>query len=150
MPSSRNWVPSFCHHSRYHVLCVCVCVHACTRMHVCSVVFNSLWPHGLFSTSASVDGIFKAIILEQFAIFFSRGSSWPTDRSHVSWVDKQILYHWATWEAKYHAACMLSRFSGIQLFATLRTISCQAPLSIGFPRQEYWSGLPFPFPEVQC
>ena len=24
------------------------------------------------------------------------------------------------------------------------TIACQAPLSMGFPRQEYWSGLPFP------
>ena len=26
------------------------------------------------------------------------------------------------------------------------TIACQAPLSMGFPRQEYWSGLPFPSP----
>ena len=25
-------------------------------------------------------------------------------------------------------------------------IACQAPLSVGFSRQEYWSGLPFPFP----
>ena len=24
------------------------------------------------------------------------------------------------------------------------TVACQAPLSMGFPRQEYWSGLPFP------
>ena len=29
---------------------------------------------------------------------------------------------------------------------TLWTIACQAPLSIGFPRQKYWSGLPFPSP----
>ena len=28
--------------------------------------------------------------------------------------------------------------------ATLWTVACQAPLSMGFPRQEYWSGLPFP------
>ena len=28
--------------------------------------------------------------------------------------------------------------------ATSWTVACQAPLSIGFPRQEYWSGLPFP------
>ena len=27
------------------------------------------------------------------------------------------------------------------------TVGCQAPLSMGFPRQEYWSGLPFPSPE---
>ena len=31
-------------------------------------------------------------------------------------------------------------------FATLWTIVCQAPLSMRFPRQEYWSGLPFPSP----
>ena len=28
---------------------------------------------------------------------------------------------------------------------TLGTVACQAPLSVEFPRQEYWSGLPFPF-----
>ena len=28
----------------------------------------------------------------------------------------------------------------------LWTVACQAPLSMGFPRQEYWSGLPFPSP----
>ena len=33
-----------------------------------------------------------------------------------------------------------------QLFATLWTIACKAPLSMGFPSQEYWSGLPFPPP----
>ena len=32
------------------------------------------------------------------------------------------------------------------LFATLWTVARQAPLSTGFPRQEYWSGLPFPPP----
>ena len=38
--------------------------------------------------------------------------------------------------------CMLGRFSHVRLFATLWTVSRQAPLSMGFPRQEYWSGLP--------
>ena len=38
---------------------------------------------------------------------------------------------------------MLSR---VQLFATPLTIACQAPLSMEFSRQEYWSGLPFPSP----
>ena len=32
-------------------------------------------------------------------------------------------------------------------FATPPTIACQVPLSMGFSRQEYWSGLPFPSPE---
>ena len=31
-------------------------------------------------------------------------------------------------------------------FATPWTVALQAPLSMGFPRQEYWSGLPFPSP----
>ena len=38
---------------------------------------------------------------------------------------------------------MLSCFSHVWLFATLWTIAYQAPLSIGFSRQEYWSGLPW-------
>ena len=33
---------------------------------------------------------------------------------------------------------------GVQLFATPGTVACQAPPSMGFSRQEYWSGLPFP------
>ena len=39
---------------------------------------------------------------------------------------------------------MLSHFSPVQLFVTLWTVAHQAPLSMGFSRQEYWSGLPFP------
>ena len=36
--------------------------------------------------------------------------------------------------------------SCVQLLATSWTIAYQGPLSMGFPRQEYWSGLPFPSP----
>ena len=36
--------------------------------------------------------------------------------------------------------CVLSHFSHIQLFATLRTIAHQAPLSMGFSRHKYWGG----------
>ena len=42
--------------------------------------------------------------------------------------------------------CVLSRFSCVCLFVTPWTSSCQAPQSMGFSRQEYWSGLPFPPP----
>ena len=41
---------------------------------------------------------------------------------------------------------MLSCFSCVQFFAALWTVACQAPLSIEFSRQEYWSGLPFSSP----
>ena len=43
--------------------------------------------------------------------------------------------------------CVLSHFSYVRLFMILWTRSHQALLSIGFPRQEYWRGLPFPSPE---
>ena len=36
--------------------------------------------------------------------------------------------------------------SRVQLFVTPWTVAHQAPPSMGFSRQEYWSGLPFPFP----
>ena len=42
-------------------------------------------------------------------------------------------------------ACMLSR---VRLFATPWTVARQAPQSMRFPRQEYWSGLPFPPPDL--
>ena len=44
---------------------------------------------------------------------------------------------------KYVHECVLSHFSHVRLFATLWTVAHQAPLSMGFSRQEYWSGLPF-------
>ena len=43
-------------------------------------------------------------------------------------------------------AYVLSRFSHVRLFATLWTIACQALLSMGFSRQEYWGGIPCPPP----
>ena len=39
---------------------------------------------------------------------------------------------------------MLSHSVMSNSFATPWTVACQAPLSMGFSRQEYWSGLPFP------
>ena len=43
-------------------------------------------------------------------------------------------------------ACVLSHFSCVRLLATPWTVACQASLSMGFSRQEYWTGLPFPSP----
>ena len=41
---------------------------------------------------------------------------------------------------------VVQSLSLVQLFATPWTVAHQASLSTGFPRQEYWSGLPFPSP----
>ena len=40
-----------------------------------------------------------------------------------------------------YVPCVLS---SVRLFVTLCSVACQTPLSMGFSRQEYWSGLPFP------
>ena len=45
--------------------------------------------------------------------------------------------------------CVLSHFSRVRLSATPWTMACQAPLSMGFCRQEYWNGLPFPSPVMK-
>ena len=50
------------------------------------------------------------------------------------------------WYTPTTRAYMLSRFSHVQLFAAVWTIDSQAPLSMGFSRQEHWSGLPCPPP----
>ena len=48
------------------------------------------------------------------------------------------------WGMKCLPVCVLSRFSCVQLFSTLWTVARQDPLSMGFSKQEYWSGLPCP------
>ena len=42
--------------------------------------------------------------------------------------------------------CTHAVLTQLCLFVTLWTVAHQALLSMGFPRQEYWSGLPFPYP----
>ena len=51
----------------------------------------------------------------------------------------------ASWLMVLQCVKSLSR---VRLFVTLWTGVCQAPLSMGFFRQEYWSGLPFPSPVI--
>ena len=45
-----------------------------------------------------------------------------------------------------HVNVDVKSLSRVRLFATPWTIAYQAPPSMGFSRQEYWSGLPFPSP----
>ena len=64
---------------------------------LCSTLHDSR-----YCQAPQVHGIIPARILEWVAISSSRGSSWPRDQIHVSWVScigKQILNHWATWGA---------------------------------------------------
>ena len=127
-------------------LCVWTCPNPSLQVHnslACSVSFDSAQPHGLYPPGSSVHGIFQTRILEWVAISVSRGSSWPRDRIPVfciSCLVGGILYHWV-WV--YYIMLLLSRFSCVQLCATPQTAAHQAPPSLGYSRQEHWSGLPF-------
>ena len=68
--------------------------------------------------------------------------AWPRLGSHLS------LSQWEqVWGAGLQVCVyLLSHFSRVRLFATPWTVACQAPLSMGFFRQEYWKGLPCPPP----
>ena len=67
-------------------------------MCVCSIVSNSLWPHGCSPPGSSVHGISQARILEWVAISYARGFSRPRDQTRTG---RRILDHWATREAPF-------------------------------------------------
>ena len=75
------------------------CVHACSVTLSCPVLCD---PMDCSLPGSSVHGILQARILEWVAISSFRESSQPRDQTHVSGVcciGRQILYHWASWEA---------------------------------------------------
>ena len=59
-------------------------------------------PRDCSPSGSSAYGTCQTRILESVAIFFSRGSSRPRDRTHISCLGRQIPYLWATWEAPIH------------------------------------------------
>ena len=71
----------------------------------CSVISRfwlSVTPWTVSPPGSSVHAILQPRKLECVVIFSARGSFWPRDRTHVSfvsWIRKWILYHWASWEA---------------------------------------------------
>ena len=62
----------------------------------------------------------------------NRGAWWATVHGVTEELDRTV--------------CMPSCYNHVQHFAILWTVACQAPLSMGFSRQRYWSGLPCPPP----
>ena len=117
----------------------------------CSVtkLFPTLcYPRDCSLPVSSVHGISQSRILVWVAISFSRGSI-PTQRSNprlLHWqADSLPLSHQGSPHSRM-LLLLLSRFSRVWLCATPQTAAHQAPLSLGFSRQEHWSGLPFPSP----
>ena len=63
-------------------------------------------------------------------------------RVKVEEVAKAFVWLFSCWLGCLGHLCMLSCFNPLRFFVTLSTVACQAPLSLGFSRQEYWSRLP--------
>ena len=103
-------------------------------------------------SGSSVHGILHSRILEWVAIPFSRRSSQPRDQTQVSCISGRFFTIWATGRTTGFYGLvlllllLLSHFSRVWLCATLEMEAYQALLSLGFSRQEHWSGLPFPSP----
>ena len=96
-------------------------------MHVCSVSQSCPTLCDLVGCSppgSSVHGIFQARILEWVAISYSKGSSWPKDQTHVSWVSCLAGRFFTT-----VPPVVVQSLSHVWLFATLWAAACQASLS---------------------
>ena len=84
------------------------------------------------------------------------------------WMDKEYVYIYIVYLCQYHKVLLLyshlevlyywkllmlllllSRFSRVRLCATPEMAAHQAPPSLGFSREEHWSGLPFPSPMLE-
>ena len=82
---------------------------------------DSVWPHRRQPPGSPIPGILQARTLEWDAISFSNAGKW---------------------KAK------VKSLSRVQLFVTPWTAAYQAPPSMGYSRQEYWSGVPLPSPSI--
>ena len=105
----------------YTHIYVCVCVYICIYIYTAAVV-KSL--QSCLTLCDPIDGS-------------PPGSSIPG-------ILQTRTLEWGA--ISFSNACMLSRSSHVWLCVTPRSAAHQAPLSMGFSRQEYWSGLPLPSP----
>ena len=109
-------------------------------------------PHSVFGIYISLnkpDFTLLWLVLEFFPAWSQGPSLGSCPRgSHNTW---DMTVFWCstfptTNRSVREHSCMLSRFSHVQLFATVWTLAHQPPMSMGFSRQEYWSELPCPPP----
>ena len=139
-----------------------VYLNECVSAQSCPTLCN---PPDCSPPGSSVHRILQARILEWVAIYFPRGSSQRRDRTCITSIfciggrfftteppekpiHTYIVHIFRKRERGFTHMCILSRFSHVQLFATPWTVAHQAPLSMGFSRKEYWSGLPCPLQRI--
>ena len=120
-----------------------------------SVVSNFLWPHelqharppcpsptpGVYSNSCPSSQWCHPAISSSVVPF----SSLPSIPPSIRVFSNESTFAWGG-QRPIGLYDMLSHFSHVQLCATLEMAVHQAPLSLGFSRQEHWSRLPFPSP----
>ena len=95
---------------------------------------------------SSIHRIFQARVLEWGAIAFS---GFHTNLFQISFPSVPVsitLCFLSYWAKRHRMASPVKLLSRVQLFAIPWTIAYQAPPSMEFSRQEYWSRLPFPSP----
>ena len=102
-----------------HSLWSYIFIDCCSCCYLTSVVSDSVRPRDGSPPGSSVPGILQARTLEWVAISFSKAWEWKVK---------------------------VKSLSRVWLFTTPWTAAHQAPPSMGFSRQEYWSGVPLPSP----
>ena len=130
-----------------------VCVHA-KLLQLCPTLFDAM---ECSLPGSSVHGILQARTLEWVTMPSSRGSSRPRDWtcvSFVSYTSRQVLYHWATWEAqccyeglqrgKIHWAFIVQFSSGGQENRFLQCVS--AGRKCVYLRTSWKNFIKYPFP----
>ena len=86
---------------------------------------------------SSVHGILQARILEWVAIPFSRGSSWPREGTHISYIGRQIFYHWATRQNPVWFMYTLTIITtNLSLLPTTQIVLHLIPLTHGRKKEE--------------
>ena len=138
----------------FKCLCLEISCFLCTR--VCpvlnhSVVSDSVTPWTVAHQAPLSMGIPQARTLEWVAMPSSRGSSnpgiEPTSPLSLTLQVNSLPTEPPRKPCRYSMLLLLlSHFSRVRLCATPETAAHQAPPSLGFSRQEHWSGLPFPSP----
>ena len=83
------WKQKWYRNTKYYWNC-------CLVAKLCPTLCN---PMDCSPPGSSVHGISQARIMEWVSISSPRGSSWPRDWTHISCIDRQILFHWATRES---------------------------------------------------
>ena len=107
------------------------------RREILAVIRRAIWPYHFFFPFF----FYQNIVDLQCCASFRRMALWFSFMCVCACVCIYTYIH--TYIYIYIYTHMLSH---VRHFAALWAVACQAPLSIGFPRWAYWSGLPFPSP----